>query len=239
MAGQDLATRSPRSRSPHHGDGDGPRIAAIDTGIKGSRSCATSSQRGARVALHPCPRRARPSCWPRTPTRSSWPTARATPRRSATSSRPCASSSAASRCGASASATSCCARPSACETYKLPFGHRGANHPVKDLRDRPHRDHLARTTASRCARPTAAGASEADEPVRWETDFGAAALTHVNLYDRTVEGLQLLDVNCGDGAVPPRGRPGPQRRAVPVRPLPGGGHGRRRPCRVGTTSTRS
>ena len=29
------------------------------------------------------------------------------------------------------------------ETFKLPFGHRGANHPVKDLRDGQDRDHLA------------------------------------------------------------------------------------------------
>ena len=35
---------------------------------------------------------------------------------------------------ASASATSCSAARSGLETFKLPFGHRGANHPVKDLR---------------------------------------------------------------------------------------------------------
>ena len=40
----------------------------------------------------------------------------------------------ASRCSASASATSCSRAPSGLETFKLPFGHRGANHPVKDLR---------------------------------------------------------------------------------------------------------
>ena len=34
---------------------------------------------------------------------------------------------------ASASATSCSAGRSGLETFKLPFGHRGANHPVKDL----------------------------------------------------------------------------------------------------------
>ena len=45
----------------------------------------------------------------------------------------CASSSASSRYTGSASDTSCCAGRSDCETYKLPFGHHGANHPVKDL----------------------------------------------------------------------------------------------------------
>ena len=43
-------------------------------------------------------------------------------------------------------------------TFKLKFGHRGANHPVKDLRDRQGRDHVAeprlrRRSGSRC-RPT-------------------------------------------------------------------------------------
>ena len=42
---------------------------------------------------------------------------------------------------ASASATSCSPSRSGWRTYKLKFGHRGANHPVKDLRDRRDRDH--------------------------------------------------------------------------------------------------
>ena len=92
------------------------------------------------------------------------------------------------------------------ETYKLPFGHRGANHPVKDLRDRQDRDHLPEPRLRGRRRRTARGRVEADEPVRWETDFGEAALTHVNLYDRTVEGLELLERQRRDGPVPPRGR---------------------------------
>ena len=39
---------------------------------------------------------------------------------------------------------------------------------------------------------------EGDRPVRWETDFGAAELSHLNLYDRTVEGLILRDVPGAD-----------------------------------------
>ena len=46
-----------------------------------------------------------------------------------------------------------------------------------------------------------------------ETDFGAAELTHVNLYDRTVEGLELLDVAGATRPVPPGGGPGPERLA--------------------------
>ena len=50
---------------------------------------------------------------------------------------------------------------------------------------------------------------EADEAVRWETDFGTAELSHVNLYDRTVEGLTLLDVPAGTIQYHPEAGPGP------------------------------
>ena len=107
------------------------------------------------------------------------------------------------------------------ETYKLPFGHRGANHPVKDLRDRPDRDHQRRTTASRCSARTARSTLDRDEPVRWETDFGAAELTHVNLYDRTVEGLDAARrARRRRSSTTPRPAPGPHDSPVPLRPLP-------------------
>jgi carbamoyl-phosphate synthase small subunit len=48
-----------------------------------------------------------------------------------------------------------------------------------------------------------------DEPVRWHTDFGEAELTHVNLYDRTVEGLRLLDVPGATVQYHPEAGPGP------------------------------
>ena len=47
------------------------------------------------------------------------------------------------------------------------------------------------------------------EPVRWETDFGAAQLSHINLYDRTVEGLTLLDVPGRTVQYHPEAGPGP------------------------------
>ena len=45
--------------------------------------------------------------------------------------------------------------------------------------------------------------------MRWETDFGAAELSHVNLYDRTVEGLTLLDVEGATVQYHPEAGPGP------------------------------
>ena len=69
----------------------------------------------------------------RSPTASSSRTAPAIPRPSATPSRPSRACSARSRSSASASATSSSRSRSARKTYKLKFGHRGANQPVKDL----------------------------------------------------------------------------------------------------------
>ena len=45
--------------------------------------------------------------------------------------------------------------------------------------------------------------------MRWETDFGAAELTHINLYDRTVEGLTLRDVPGATVQYHPEAGPGP------------------------------
>jgi carbamoyl-phosphate synthase small subunit len=94
------------------------------------------------------------------------------------------------------------------ETYKLPFGHRGGNHPVKDLRT--GRIEITSQNHGFAVRaPDGGGRVEADEPVRWQTDFGEAALTHVNLYDRTVEGLELLEVNGATVQYHPEAGPGP------------------------------
>ena len=94
------------------------------------------------------------------------------------------------------------------ETYKLPFGHRGANHPVKDLQtgriEITSQNH-GFAVIGPGGRRTIAG----DEPVRWETDFGAAELTHLNLYDRTVEGLALRDVVAATVQYHPEAGPGP------------------------------
>ena len=94
------------------------------------------------------------------------------------------------------------------DTYKLPFGHRGGNHPVKDLRTGKI-EITAQNHGFAVKAPDGGGRVEADEPVRWQTDFGEAALTHVNLYDRTVEGLQLLEVNGATVQYHPEAGPGP------------------------------
>ena len=94
------------------------------------------------------------------------------------------------------------------ETYKLPFGHHGANHPVKDLTT-GRIEITSQNHGFAVLGPSGARTIEQDEPVRWETDFGAAELTHINLYDRTVEGLRLLDVPGATVQYHPEAGPGP------------------------------
>ena len=94
------------------------------------------------------------------------------------------------------------------ETFKLPFGHRGANHPVKDLET--GRIDITSQNHGFAVRPPDGGERiEVDEPVGWGTDFGAAELTHLNLYDRTVEGLALRDVLGCTVQYHPEAGPGP------------------------------
>ena len=94
------------------------------------------------------------------------------------------------------------------DTFKLPFGHRGANHPVKDLET--GKIDITSQNHGFAVRPPDGGETiDADEPVRWQTDFGAAELTHLNLYDRTVEGLALRDMSACTVQYHPEAGPGP------------------------------
>ncbi|MHB2000366.1 MAG: glutamine-hydrolyzing carbamoyl-phosphate synthase small subunit [Solirubrobacteraceae bacterium] len=93
-------------------------------------------------------------------------------------------------------------------TFKLPFGHRGANHPVKDLTT-GRVEITSQNHGFAVLGPGGQRTIEANEPVRWDTDFGAAQLSHVNLYDRTVEGLTLLEVPGGSVQYHPEAGPGP------------------------------
>ncbi len=94
------------------------------------------------------------------------------------------------------------------ETYKLPFGHHGANHPVKDLTT-GRTEITSQNHGFAVLGPDGQRTVPEDEPVEWETSFGRAALTHINLYDRTVEGLRLLDVQGATVQYHPEAGPGP------------------------------
>jgi carbamoyl-phosphate synthase small subunit len=94
------------------------------------------------------------------------------------------------------------------ETFKLPFGHRGANHPVKDL-ETGRIDITSQNHGFAVLGPGGDKTIDGDEPVSWQTDFGEAELSHLNLYDRTVEGLVLKEVPGCTVQYHPEAGPGP------------------------------
>jgi len=94
------------------------------------------------------------------------------------------------------------------ETFKLPFGHRGANHPVKELAS----GRIAITSQNHgfAARlPDGQTVLAEDRVVRFESPFGEAAISHVNLYDRTVEGVELVGGGAAAVQYHPEAGPGP------------------------------
>jgi carbamoyl-phosphate synthase small subunit len=79
------------------------------------------------------------------------------------------------------------------KTYKMKFGHRGANQPVQDLSTRK-----VEITAQNHGFAVDAGSLE-----------GKAVITHLNLNDRTVEGLAVPDAKAFSVQYHPEASPGP------------------------------
>jgi carbamoyl-phosphate synthase small subunit len=212
MSGRDLAREvSPRAAvvlepDESHPAVAGPRIAMIDTGVKTS-IVRNLRARGATVILHPCTAGAeellasRPDAiflanGPGDPSALDYVVATV---RELVGQLPVY--------GICLGHQLLC-RAVGLETYKLPFGHHGANHPVKDLVS-GRIEITSQNHGFAVLGPDGARTIERDEAVRWETDFGAAELTHINLYDRTVEGLALRDVPGATVQYHPEAGPGP------------------------------
>ena len=108
------------------------------------------------------------------------------------------------------------------ETFKLPFGHRGANHPVKEL-ETGRIEITSQNHGFAVATPDGSGRIEGDEPVRWDTDFGARGALPPEPLRPHGRGPRAEGRAGPDRPVPPGGRPGAARRAAPVRRVPGAG----------------
>jgi carbamoyl-phosphate synthase small subunit len=207
MAGRDLVRDvTPRQRIVLGESNDGPRIAMIDTGVKRSIT-RNLLERGAVVELHPCtatpeellqgdPDAIFLANGPGDP--GSLDYIVDTVRR-LVGKRPVY--------GICLGHQLLC-RAVGLDTYKLPFGHHGANHPVKDLTTQVV-EITSQNHGFAVLGPNGARTIEDDEAVRWETDFGVAELSHINLYDRTVEGLTLKDVQGATVQYHPEAGPGP------------------------------
>jgi len=86
-------------------------------------------------------------------------------------------------------------------TYKLRFGHRGLNQPVKDLQ-------TGRVQITSHNHGFAV-AMPADGVTRFDTEFGPAEVTHINLNDGVVEGLRLIGSPAFAVQYHPEAAPGP------------------------------
>jgi carbamoyl-phosphate synthase small subunit len=207
MEGQDLAREvSPAEPVILDPENPGPRIVAIDTGIKSS-IVRNLRERGARVELHPCTITA-DELLAREPDAVFLANGPGDPAaldyivenvRGVVGKTPV--------WGICLGHQLLC-RAVGLDTFKLPFGHRGANHPVKDL-ETGRIDITSQNHGFAVVGPGGERRVDVDEPVRWETDFGAAELSQLNLYDRTVEGLVLKEVPASTVQYHPEAGPGP------------------------------
>ena len=210
MAGRDLAREvtpaAPVLLDPDGGGAGGPRIVALDTGIKAS-IVEQLRRRGARLELHPCDTPAE-ALLARDPDAVFLANGPGDP-----AALDYVVEAVRGVVGKAPVFGICMGHQLLCravglETFKLPFGHRGANHPVKELAS-GRIDITAQNHGFAVRGPRGERRIAADEPVRWETDAGAAELSHVNLYDRTVEGLVLRDVPGATAQYHPEAGPGP------------------------------
>lgn len=103
-------------------------------------------------------------------------------------------------------------------TYKLPFGHHGGNHPVRRLGDGKveitSQNHGFAvdlwSLAERPAPPREGLVTPRLLPTEVESDFGAVVPTHQNLNDGTLEGLECRDVPAFSVQYHPEAAPGPR-----------------------------
>jgi carbamoyl-phosphate synthase small subunit len=205
MTGRDLA-REVCTREPVVVEGPGPRVIALDTGIKSS-IVRNLRDRGVHLELHPCDTSA-DALLARNPDAIFLANGPGDPAaldyvvetvREVVGKVPV--------WGICLGHQLLC-RAVGLETYKLPFGHRGSNHPVKDL-ETGRIEITSQNHGFAVLGPDGERRIDADEPVRWETDFGTAELQQINLYDRTVEGLVLRDVPGSTVQYHPEAGPGP------------------------------
>jgi carbamoyl-phosphate synthase small subunit len=205
MTGRDLA-REVSPSEPQVFEGDGPLVIGIDTGIKSS-IVRNLRERGVHLELHPCTISAE-EVLARGPDAVFLANGPGDP-----AALDYIVDTVRGLVGTVPVWGICLGHQLLCravglETFKLPFGHRGANHPVKDL-ETGKIEITSQNHGFAVLGPGGERTIDTSDPVRWETDFGTAELQQLNLYDRTVEGLVLRDVPASTVQYHPEAGPGP------------------------------
>ena len=207
MTGADLAREvTPDEPVIVNPEGGGPRVVALDTGIKGS-IVRNMRERGVRLELHPCDTSA-DAIRAREPDAVFLANGPGDP-----AALDYVVETVRDLVGEVPVWGICLGHQLLCravglETFKLPFGHRGANHPVKDL-ESGRIDITSQNHGFAVLGPGGERTIDTSEAIRWDTDFGVAELSQLNLYDRTVEGLVLKDVPGSTVQYHPEAGPGP------------------------------
>jgi carbamoyl-phosphate synthase small subunit len=93
------------------------------------------------------------------------------------------------------------------KTYKLKFGHHGANHPVMNLRTR--KVEITSQNHNFAVQVPGVGDGIPEHTPIVETAFGKAAVTHLSLNDRSIEGLACMDQPVFSVQYHPEASPGP------------------------------
>ena len=86
------------------------------------------------------------------------------------------------------------------KTFKLKFGHHGGNQPVMDLRTKK----VAITSQNHCFAVDGESLNNGQG-----SKFGKVEITHINLNDKSIEGLRCLDVPAFSVQYHPEASPGP------------------------------
>ena len=93
------------------------------------------------------------------------------------------------------------------KTYKLKFGHHGANHPVMDLRTR--KVEITSQNHNFAVRMPTALDAVPERPPLVDSEYGKVAVTHVSLNDHSIEGLACRDLPVFSVQYHPEASPGP------------------------------
>ncbi|MBH0188841.1 MAG: glutamine-hydrolyzing carbamoyl-phosphate synthase small subunit, partial [Nitrospira sp.] len=92
-------------------------------------------------------------------------------------------------------------------TYKLKFGHHGANHPVLDLRSR--KVEITSQNHNFAVKAPVSFSEAPNSPPIVDSNYGRLSITHLSLNDHSIEGMVCIDQPVFSVQYHPEASPGP------------------------------